>query len=106
MLTIEKDFDTFFKYLSVGEKQERFNSLIKEKNLSLDDLNLIFQTIRPKDSGADSEIWRIRRVNPTIVNEVVVNKGAATEESPILSTKQYWTLDGEFIGETINHDLR
>lgn len=41
-------FDLFFSCIGNKEKQKRFNSLIEEKNLTLEDLNLIFDTIKPR----------------------------------------------------------
>lgn len=40
-------FDLFFSCIGNKEKQKRFNSLIEEKNLTLEDLDLIFDTIKP-----------------------------------------------------------
>ena len=99
--TLEKDFKTFFGWIGNENKQERFNALVKEKNLSIEDLELIFQTVKPKTSGTDSEIWRVKSVEHAQAVVVTVNKGGGTDENPMLSARQWWTEDGVFIGETL-----
>ncbi len=99
--TLEKDFDAFFGWIGNEKKQERFNALVSEKNLSFEDLTLIFQTVKPKTSGTDSEIWRVKSVETARTITVTVNKGCGTTESPLLQTRQWWTEDGVFIGETL-----
>lgn len=99
-LTLERDFNAFFSWIGNDKKQERFNALISEKNLSIEDLMLIFQTVRPKNSGINSEIWSVCSVEQAKAVAVTVNKGYGTEESPMLKTRQWWTEDGVFIGET------
>lgn len=101
MFDFERDFQTFFGWIGNEKKQERFNALIREKNLSIEDLELIFQTIKPKTSGTDSEIWRVKSVERTQAIVATVNKGNGTDENPMLSTLQWWTEDGAFIGETL-----
>lgn len=101
MLTIERDLINFFSYIGNEEKEKRFNSLIKEKNLSLEDLDLIFQTIKPKSSGISSEIRRVCSVTSAEVLVAEINKGKGTEESPLLHSRLWWTKDGKFIGETL-----
>lgn len=102
MLTIERDLLNFFSYIGNEEKQKRFNSLIKEKNLSLEDLDLVFQTIKPKQSAIHSDISRVSSAAETKAIVVGINKGKGTEESPILRSYLWWTNDGEFIGETLS----
>lgn len=100
IFNFERDFHTFFDWIGNEKKQEMFNALVKEKKLSIEDLELIFQTVKPKTSGADSEIWRVKSVEHAQAVMVTVNKGNGTDENPILSTRQWWTEDGVFIGET------
>ena len=47
MFDSERDFKTIFAWIGNEKKQERFNALVREKNLSIGDLELIFQTIKP-----------------------------------------------------------
>lgn len=101
MLTIEKDFNTFFSIIGNEEKEKRFNSLIKEKNLSFDDLDLIFQTVKPKYNAVHSEISRVDSVDISKAIVVGINKGLGTEESPILRSYLWWTENGKYIGETL-----
>lgn len=100
MFNFERDFQTFFDWIGNEKKQEGFHNLVREKNLSIEDLELIFQTVKPKTSGADSEIWRVKSVEHAQAIVATVNKGNGTDENPMLSTRQWWTEDGVFIGET------
>lgn len=108
MLTIENDFTNFFSYIGNEEKQKRFDSLIKEKNLTLDDLDLIFQTVKPRHSGIVSDIRRVCSVTVCETLVATINKGKGNKESPVLQTNLWWTKDGKFIGETTNlsYELR
>ncbi len=108
MLKIENDLMNFFSFIGNEEKQKRFNSLIKEKNLTLDDLDLVFQTIRPQHSGIVSDIRRVCSVTTAEVLVSTINKGKGTKDSPILQTNLWWTKNGKFIGETLNlgYELR
>lgn len=108
MLTIENDLTKFFSFIGNEGKQKRFYSLIKEKNLTLDDLDLIFQTVRLKHSGINSDIRRVCSVTVQEVLVSTINKGKGTEDSPVLQTNLWWTKDGNFIGETTNlgYELR
>lgn len=101
MFDFERDFKTIFAWIGNEKKQERFNTLIREKNLSIEDLELIFQTIKPKTSGTNSEIWRVKSVETAQAIAVTVNKGNGTAENPMLQARQWWTKDGVFIGETL-----
>lgn len=101
MLTIENDLTNFFSFIGNEEKQKRFNSLIKEKNLSLEDLDVIFQTIKPNHSGIICDIRRVHSVKAVEVVVVEINKGKGTEESPVLRSRLWWTKNGKFIGETL-----
>lgn len=101
MFDSERDFKTIFAWIGNEKKQERFNALVREKNLSIGDLELIFQTIKPKTSGTNSEIWRVKSVETAQAIAVTVNKGNGTAENPMLQTHQWWTKDGVFIGETL-----
>ncbi len=101
MFDSERDFKTIFAWIGNEKKQERFNTLIREKNLSIEDLELIFQTIKPKTSGTNSEIWRVKSVETAQAIAVTVNKGNGTAENPMLQTHQWWTKDGVFIGEIL-----
>lgn len=85
--------------MSINKK--RFNTLVRAKNLSLEDLFVIFQAINIKDSGRQSDIRRISSVTEEKIIMLTVLKGANTEESPILEAKQWWTKNGEYIGETL-----
>lgn len=99
--TIPKNFHQFFSFIDNEEKQKRFNSLVEEKNLTFDDLDLIFQTVRPKQNAVTTHIRRVCSVTTAEVTVVNVNKGKGTEESPLINTNLYWSKDGVFIGETI-----
>lgn len=101
MFEFEKDFETFFSLIGNEKKEKRFLSLIKEKNLLIEDLELIFQTVKPKTSGSDSEIWRVKSTALEKAIVVTVNKGNGTSESPMMSAHQWWTKEGAFIGETL-----
>lgn len=108
MLTIEKDFNTFFSFIGNEEKQKRFNSLINEKNLSFDDLDLLFQTVKPRCNAVYSEISRVDFVGISKAIVVGINKGLGTKESPILHSYLWWSENGDYIGETlgVNYNLR
>lgn len=101
MLTIERDLLNFFSYIGNEEKQKRFNSLIKEKNLSLEDLDLVFQTIKPKQSAIHSDISRVALAMDAEVTVVGINEGKGTLDSPILRSYLWWTKKGEYIGKTL-----
>lgn len=100
MLTIENDLTNFFLFIGNEEKQKRFNSLVKEKNLSLEDLDVIFQTIKPHHSGIECDISRVCSVKTEEVIVVEINKGKGTKESQIHSSHLWWTKEGKYIGET------
>ena len=74
MFDFERDFKTIFAWIGNEKKQERFNALVREKNLSIGDLELILQTIKPKTSGTNSEIWRVKSVETAQAIAVTVNR--------------------------------
>lgn len=102
MLTIEKNFETFFSFIDNEEKQKRFNSLLKEKNLSLDDLDLIFQTVKPKQNVINPEMTQIKSVEVRNAIVVEINKGLGTKESPVMRSYLWWSESGLYIGETLS----
>lgn len=103
MLSEEDKMKLFFTQIGTKKKQQEFLDLIRRKNIFAEDLQLILQTIKATDTGWHSEIDQLKSAKGEIVIVTTVNKGAGTKESPILQVKQYWTVEGEFIGEVASY---